>query len=87
METINGKIKLTDLAHWLKITPSAVRQHLTNKSPLGAGAEKFGERQTGDYLLSIDSVLAFLDWITAKGRKVKIEDVEKTRNEINTIQA
>lgn len=85
MELINRKLKLTDLAHSLRITPSAVRQHLINKSPLGEGAEKFGDRQTGDFLLSIDSVLLFLDWIRVKGRKVKLEDIERTKEIIHKL--
>lgn len=68
-------MRLSDLAHELKVTPSAIRQHLSNKSGLGQGAEKFGARQTGDYLLNIQSVLNFLNFLKLKGRKVKMEDI------------
>lgn len=85
MQLLNGKIRLNDLANSLGITSSAVRQHLTNKSPLGKGAQKLDDRLTSDYLLSIDSVLQFLDWLVAKGRKVSYATIDKTRAEIKKL--
>ncbi len=79
MKLINNKILLTELAQLLETTPSNLRQHLHNKSGLGREHEKFGLRSTGDLLLDINSVLAFLDWISTKGRKITQENIHKTR--------
>lgn len=83
MQRYNNKVRLTDLAYELKITPSAVRQHLRNKSPLGAGAEKWGIHKTDDYLLSIDSTLRFLNWLKSKARKVKMKDILRVEEELS----
>ena len=76
----NNTIRLSDLAVELNVTSSALRQHLKNKSPLGLGAKKFGGRSTGDYLLSIDSTLQFLEWLKLKAKKVKMEDILKVED-------
>lgn len=85
MNTINGKIRLTELANELKVTSSALRQHLTNKSPLKVGAEKLGVHQTDDFLLTIDSVSNFLNWLKVKGRKVKMEDILRVEESIKSL--
>ena len=82
MQLYDNKIRLTDLANELKISSSALRQHLKNKSPLKEGAEKFGHRLTDDYLLDINSTLKFLDWLRLKGRKVKMEDIQRIYEEL-----
>lgn len=69
------KVRLTDLAKELRVTSSAIRQHLQNQSGLGEGAEKWGEHKTDDYLLPIDSVLHFLDWLKIKAKKIKMDDI------------
>ena len=75
-------IRLSDLAIELKITSSAVRQHLLNKSGLGEGAEKWGNHRTDDYLLPISSVLNFLDWLKVKARKVKMDDIIRVEEQL-----
>jgi hypothetical protein len=74
MELINNKILLSDLAAELGVTNSAILQHLHNpKTGLGEGAEKFGHKITGGWLLPIGSVLQYLSWAKTKGRKVSQE--------------
>jgi hypothetical protein len=76
------KVRLTDLAKELKVTSSAIRQHLHNKSGLGESAEKWGNHRTDDYLLPIDSVLNFLTWLKMKAKKVKMEDILRVEQEL-----
>jgi len=82
---MDGKIRLTELASELGVTSSALRQHLKNKSPLGEGATKFGNRQTGDYLLSIGSVLDFIGWARGKGRKLKVETLDRVEEDVKCL--
>ncbi len=82
MEIINGKILLSELAKALNVTSSALIQHLKNNSGLGAGAVKFGGTQTGNYLLSIDSIFQFLNWARSKAKKIDIDTIIKVEAEI-----
>lgn len=85
MKLINQKIRLTELAEELGVSSSALRQHLTNKSPLKEGAEKMGEHVTDDFLLTIDSVSNFLNWLKIKGRKVQMETILKVEEMIKNL--
>lgn len=71
MQLINNKIRLVELAKELEVTPEAIMRHVKKPDGLGLNSEKLGGRQTGDLLLSIDSVLKWLDFY--KGRKGRIK--------------
>lgn len=70
-------IRLTDLAEALGVTPQSIRNHLKNPRT-GLHGNKTGGRQTGEYLLPIDSVRTYLNWLTVYGKQVKFENIELT---------
>lgn len=85
MKLTFGKIRLTDLAHALEITPPALRQHVyKNNGGIAKDLSKVDETQTSDILLSIDSVSNFLIWLKARGRRVKLEKIEQLENELTS---
>jgi transcriptional antiterminator len=86
MDLIDGKIKLTELAARFNVTPQALRNHIKNKNTsLGTDAVKLNDKQTGDFLLSIDSVLKFITWLKSNGRRVNYGTLEKIEKEIKCL--
>lgn len=82
MNLINGKIRLSDLAHRLGVTNQSLRNHLKNGSGLGVGAAKFGAEVTSDYLLSIDSVINYLEWSFTHSKKLKFNTISDVLKEV-----
>lgn len=86
MTPIDGRVRLSELAQSLGVTNSALLQHLKNNSGLGDGAVKLGNMQTGDYLLSIDSVLNFILWARRRGRKLDMETLDRVQGEVECLK-
>lgn len=78
----NKYIILSELAEELEVTNSALLQHLRNNSGLGEGAEKFGNRTTGSYLIPVSSVLNFLNWAKSKARKMSKEKLDELEGKL-----
>lgn len=86
MDLVDGKIKLTELAVKFNVTPQALRNHVKNDyTSLGVGAIKLNGKQTGEFLLSIDSVLKFIQWLKSNGRRVNFGVLEKVEKEIKCL--
>jgi hypothetical protein len=86
MELTDGRIKLTSLAAEFGVTPQALRNHLKNSSGLGVNAIKLNGKLTGEYLLSIDSVLNFIHWSYSNGRKLNLGLLERVEKEIKWLK-
>lgn len=86
MKLIDGRIRLNDLAAALGVTGQSLRNHLKNESGLGDKATKFGSGLTGDYLLSIDSVLNYLDWAYSHSKKLNYDTIKNVETEITCLR-
>ena len=87
MNLTDGKIKLTELAVEMKVTPQALRNHVKNeKSGLGENTIKLNGKLTGEFLLPIDSVLKFINWLKSNGRRVNFKTLETLEKEIKCLK-
>lgn len=87
MRVIEGRVFLRDLARRLGVTNQALRLHLHNSSGLGVDAVKFGDQHIyDDWMLSIDSVLAYLSWAMTHSKKLKFETLEAVLKEVQQLK-
>ena len=84
MKRINGKIRLVDLARRLGCTSANLKYHIYNDNVLGEDAEKLGEGQTDDILLSIDSILKFIEWAFSNSRRLDYNKLVELKEELST---
>lgn len=86
MELVNDKIRLGDLAKALNVTNQSLRNHLKNNSGLGQGAEKDKGSLTGDWLLSIDSVINYINWSFSHRKQVDVEALTTVQKELEWLK-
>lgn len=76
------KIRLNDLAAKLGIGGANLRYHVRFKDRLGEGAEKIGNKQTGDFLIPLETALNFISWAHANGRNYDYDTLVKVEEEL-----
>lgn len=86
MKVLDGRVRLNDLAAALGVTGQSLRNHLRNESGLGDNAVKFGSGVTGDYLLSIDSILNYLNWAYSHSKKLDYDTIKAVELEVECLR-
>jgi len=87
MNIDKGYVTLGELAKELNIGSATIRQHLYhNRGGIAEGATKYMNRQTGDYLLNVNSVLNFIYWLRGHGRKITHENMDKVEAQLTAWQ-
>lgn len=84
--TINGKIRLSDLARRLDVSNQNLRNHMKNDSGLGIDAIKLGNKLTDDWLIPIDSVLTYLEWSMSHSKKLKFGTISEVMKEVKELK-
>ncbi len=89
MQLQQGRVRLGELAYKLGVTNQALRNHLNNDrnkiklNGLSKDAIKASDDPNSDLLLSIDSTLQFLNWLSSHTKQVQKNRIMEVVKEIN----
>lgn len=79
----HGKIGATALAGALGVSKQSLVRHIRGgHTPLGIGAVKTGNRQTGEYQLEPESVRLYLRWLLVARKQVPYETIVQLQEEL-----